>query len=72
MTEQKALIEQIEARMLNGEPFTYWDIVNEFANGFDRDFLVDMAFKKLRKAKKIKHRREYNRLVWRAVGGEQA
>lgn len=70
MTADQSIKEQIEARMLSGEPFEFSLMCARF--GMTNYRLVDRITQRLRKAGKIAYRREGRSVVWRAVEGEQA
>lgn len=60
---------KIEARMLNGQPFTYGDLCAELKTaGRDLDRKIDQMIQKLRKKGKIAFTREGGRVVWKATG----
>lgn len=57
--------DNLEERMLSGEPFTYGELSERY---FDR--LVDRTIQKLRRKGQIAFKREKGRVVWRAVHGK--
>lgn len=58
--------EQLEARMLSGEPFTYVELCMSRPNN-DADRLVDRTIQRLRKRGLIAFKRVRGRPIWRAV-----
>lgn len=68
--------EELIARMLSGEPFTYgelcrWRGAREQRavrlGNYDHDRLIDHTIQKLRKAGKIAFKREGGKVVWRST-----
>jgi hypothetical protein len=71
--------EEIETRMLSGEPFTYgglcaWRATAERMPGdtrhYDHDRLIDRTIQKLRRKGLIAFTRERGLVVWRPVRAE--
>lgn len=61
--------QKIEARMLNGQPFTYGDLCAELKTaGRDVDRKIDQTIQKLRKKGRIAFQRINGRVVWAATG----
>jgi hypothetical protein len=64
--------DEIEKRMLSGEPFTYGELSREFTPGGveahnDASRLVDRTIQKLRRKGLIAFTREGGKVVWRAT-----
>ncbi|CCG43355.1 hypothetical protein [Magnetospirillum molischianum] len=64
------LPEQIENRMLSGEPFTYGDLCRYFDNGEKHGRLIDQIIQRLRKKGMIAFTRVGRQVIWKRVEKE--
>ena len=74
MSDEMAFLRaKIEARMLNGEPFTFSGLCQDFLAERramatpDDGTLIDRTIQKLRKAGKITGERKGRKFIWRAA-----
>jgi len=76
MTEREDFKAKIQARMLNGEPFTYGELCAEnrtedasLYRAIGGCTLIDQTIQKLRKSGKITGERKGRTFIWRATEG---
>lgn len=69
MSRPQTLPEQIETRMLSGEPFTYGGLASAFEGQGPGDVsrLVDRTIQKLRKKGLIAFKRQGRDVIWQRV-----